>query len=124
MSSDNFRIPSQVGPKNDALTLIVPTGVTTWQWLFESEQYVPFRSTSSGSSGAYNDAVTKERLDFSQVKEKATILSTVLVNDYGLQPGQTVSIFSTNTVWYAVALWATIRAGTQAPVHGVEVLNC
>lgn len=104
-------IPCQVGPKNDALTFTVPTGVTTWQWLFESEEYVPFRSTSSGSSGAYNNAVSKERIDFSEVKAKATILSTVLVNDYCLRPGQTVSIFSTNTVWYAVALWASIRVG-------------
>lgn len=93
------------------LTVIVPTNVTTWEWLFETEQYVPFQRSIDGVVGAYKNAVTKECLDFSQVGAKATTLSTVLVEDYGLQPGQTVSIFSTNTVWYAVALWATIRVG-------------
>lgn len=85
--------------------------MTTWEWLFESEEYVPFQNTSSAAIGAYNNAVTKERLDFAQVKAKATTLSTVLVRDYGLRADQTVSIFSTNTVWYSVALWATIRVG-------------
>lgn len=95
----------------DALSVIVPTNVTTWEWLFESEEYVPFRNASSTGIGAYNNAVTKEQLDFTQVKAKATTLSTVLVEHYGLRAGQTVSVFSTNTVWYAVALWATIRVG-------------
>lgn len=95
----------------DASSVIVPTNVTTWEWLFESEEYVPFSYASSPVLGAYNNAVTKERLDFAQVKAKATTLSTVLVEHYGLGAGQTVSIFSTNTVWYAVALWATIRVG-------------
>lgn len=91
--------------------MIVPTNVTTWEWLFESEKYVLFQRSSDSIIGAYKNAVTKECLDFSQVRSKATTLSTVLVEDYGLQAGQTVSIFSTNTVWYAVALWATIRVG-------------
>lgn len=95
----------------DASSVIVPTNVTTWEWLFESEEYVAFRNASSAGIGAYNNAVTKERLDFAQVKEKATTLSTVLVEHYGLRAEQTVSVFSTNTVWYAVALWATIRVG-------------
>ncbi|KAK7702990.1 hypothetical protein SLS64_009261 [Diaporthe eres] len=77
----------------------IPTNVTTWEWLFESEEYVPFRNASSTGIGAYNNAVTKERLDFTQVKAKATTLSTVLVEHYGLRAGQTVSVFSTNTVW-------------------------
>jgi 4-coumarate--CoA ligase len=68
--------------------------------------------------------VTKESLDYSQVKAKATTLSTVLVDKYGLQAGQTVSIFSTNTVWYAVALWATIRVGRSARELWVRVLEC
>lgn len=97
--------------QTDASGVVVPDNVTTWEWLFESDEFVPFRSSSSAVFGAYNNAVTKERLDFAQVKAKATTLSTVLVEKYGLQAGQTVSIFSTNTVWYAVALWATIRVG-------------
>jgi acyl-CoA synthetase (AMP-forming)/AMP-acid ligase II len=45
------------------------------------------------------------------VKRKAEILSTILVRKYGLQPGQTVSLFSGNSVWYPVGVWAIIRAG-------------
>lgn len=104
----------RVEPETDASDGKVPTNVTTWEWLFESEEFVPFRKSSGGTIGAYHNAVTKERLDFAQVKAKATTLSTVLVEKYGLQAGQTVSIFSTNTVWYAVALWATIRVGGLA----------
>jgi 4-coumarate--CoA ligase len=54
---------------------------------------------------------TKERLTFQEVKRKAEILSTILTCRYGLQSGQTVSLFSGNTVWYPVGVWATIRAG-------------
>lgn len=90
----------------------VPTDVTTWEWLFETDRYVPFNTGSRGRLGTYSDAATHERLDFTEVKEKAIALSTALVRDCGLRPGQTVSLFSTNTVWYAVALWATIRVGT------------
>ena len=97
--------------QTDASGIIVPDNVTTWEWLFEADEFVHFRNSSSAVIGAYNNAVTKERLDFAQVKAKATTLSTVLVENYGLQAGQTVSIFSTNTVWYAVELWATIRIG-------------
>jgi 4-coumarate--CoA ligase len=50
-------------------------------------------------------------LDWAQVKHAATALSTILVRRYGLKPGDTVSLFSTNTVWYPVAMWAVIRAG-------------
>jgi 4-coumarate--CoA ligase len=50
-------------------------------------------------------------LTFQDVKGKAEILSTILIRRYGLQPGETVSLFSGNTVWYPVGVWATIRAG-------------
>jgi 4-coumarate--CoA ligase len=54
---------------------------------------------------------TKERLTFHDVKRKAEILSTILICRYGLQPDQTVTIFSGNSIWYPVGVWATIRAG-------------
>ncbi|KAJ0118240.1 hypothetical protein J7T55_009023 [Diaporthe amygdali] len=87
----------------------------------------PDLDTPSAVIGAYNNAVTGERLDFGQVKSKATTLSTVLVEEYGLRADQTVSIFSTNTVWYAVALWATIRVGGRingaSPAYNVEEMT-
>ncbi|KAF3769795.1 4-coumarate-CoA ligase 2 [Cryphonectria parasitica EP155] len=104
--------------------LEIPTDVTTWEWLFETEQYIPFSTGSRGVLGTYQNAVTSESLDLAQVREQAVALSTALARDYGLQPGQTVSIFSTNTIWYAVALWATIRVGGRvngaSPAYNAE----
>lgn len=87
--------------------------MTTWEWLFETDQYVPFSAHAKGEGevGWYSNAATGERLDFKQVKDHAIALSTALVRDYGLRPGDTVSVFSTNTIWYAVAMWATLRVG-------------
>ena len=70
-------------------------------------------NTPKGNLGSYINAVTKERLDFSDVKQKATLLSSALVQEYGLKPDDTVSIFSTNTIWYPVAMWAILRAGEE-----------
>ncbi|KAK0321069.1 hypothetical protein LTR91_006882 [Friedmanniomyces endolithicus] len=91
--------------------LDIPEHLTTWQWVFETPEYSPGLYTSRDNLGSYINAATKERLDFADVKEKATHLSTALIKDYGLQPGDTVSLFSTNTIWYPVAMWATVRAG-------------
>lgn len=76
----------------------------------------------------FTDAATGERLDFSQVKEHATRLCTALVKRYALKETDTVSLFSQNTIWYPVAMFAVLRAGsldmepsslTNAP--GVEI---
>lgn len=77
--------------------------------------------------GAYVNAVTRERLDWQQVKDKAAQLSTVLVEKYGLEPGQAVSLFSTNTIWYPVAMWSVIRAGGcvngASPAYNAEEMT-
>lgn len=96
---------------NHLITSTVPTDVTTWEWLFETDQHVPFTTADNDKLGWYSNAATHERINFAHVKQQATALSTVLVRDYGLCPGETVSVFSTNTIWYAVALWATLRVG-------------
>lgn len=82
--------------------LDIPENVTTYQHFFEDNPSL---------SGAYENAVTKERLSFGEVKRKAELLSTIFVRKYGLQPGQTVSLFSSNSIWYPVGVWAAIRAG-------------
>jgi 4-coumarate--CoA ligase len=61
--------------------------------------------------GAYVDAITGQRINYRDVKEKATLLSTALIEKYELKPGDTVSIFSTNTIFYPIAMWAISRAG-------------
>lgn len=90
--------------------------MTIWQWLFEQD------SSASPLSGriaekdlaGYTDAHTKEHLSWRQVRDSAVHLSTALVRDYGFGPEQTLSLFSRNTVWYPVALFAAIRAGGVA----------
>lgn len=61
------------------------------------------------------------------MKEKATALSATLVHKYGLQPGDTVSLFSTNTIWYPIAMWAVIRAGGRvngaSPAYTAEEMT-
>ncbi|KAG9796058.1 acetyl-CoA synthetase-like protein, partial [Aureobasidium melanogenum] len=89
----------------------------------------PHRHNNLGMDpvAGYVNAVTKERLDWNQVKVKATQLSTVWIREYGLQPGETVSLFSTNTIWYPVAMWAVIRAGARvngaSPAYNVEEMT-
>ena len=107
---------------------IDPTNITTWEWAFENTPYSPIYSRpASQPLGAYINATTKERLDFAEVKQKATQLSTVLVHKYGLQPGDTVSLFSTNTIWYPVAMWAVVRAGGRvngaSPAYMIEEMT-
>lgn len=58
------------------------------------------------------------------MKRKAELLSTIFVKQYGLQPSDTVSLFSGNSIWYPVGVWATIRAGGRvngaSPAYNVE----
>ncbi|KAF2207663.1 hypothetical protein CERZMDRAFT_102150 [Cercospora zeae-maydis SCOH1-5] len=113
--------------KSEHPDLDIPSDVTTWEWAFESTQYSPMQYAKAGTLGFYENAITKERLDYSQVKDVATKLSTALVRKCGLLPGDTVSILATNTVWYPVALWATIRAGGRingaSPGYNVEEMT-
>ncbi|KAL6250147.1 hypothetical protein RBB50_002448 [Rhinocladiella similis] len=107
----------------------VPDKITTWEWLFEDKGYSPLYSKSDGSRPlrGYINADTKERLDWAQVKTKATQLSTALARECGFQPGDTVSLFSTNTIWYPVAMWAVVRGGGRvngaSPAYNVEEMS-
>jgi 4-coumarate--CoA ligase len=96
--------------------------------LFEETKWSPLYSRPrSQPLGAYVNAVTREKLDWQQVKEKATRLSAALIARYGLEPGQAVSLFSTNTIWYPVAMWAVIRAGGRvngaSPAYTTEEMT-
>jgi 4-coumarate--CoA ligase len=77
--------------------------------------------------GGFVNAVTRERLSFAQVKEHSTHLSTALVRRYGLQTSDTVSIFSPNTIWYPVAMFAVLRVGGRvngaSPAYSVDEMS-
>jgi 4-coumarate--CoA ligase len=66
-------------------------------------------------------------VSWADVKTHTTHLSTALVNNYGLQKGDTVALFSPNTIWYPVAMLAVNRVGGvvsgASPAYNVEEMS-
>lgn len=60
----------------------------------------------------FTNAITGERINYAQVREATTYLSTALVKKYGLKEGEAVALFSPNNIFYPVAMLGTLRAGT------------
>lgn len=106
---------------------LVPRDLTTWQWLFEHPTYSPISRYPSSQLAGYTNAITKERLNWLEVKQAATHISTALVKRYGLQPDNTVALFSQNSIWYPVAMHATLRVGGKvsgaSPAYNVEEMT-
>lgn len=90
--------------------------MTIWEWLFDSSTS-PLRRNSPSELGAFTNAATKERIGYGQVKEYATKISTALVHKFGLSKGDVVALFSPNTVWYPIAMFATNRVGMKATLR-------
>jgi hypothetical protein len=88
----------------------IPTQVTDWEWLFNSD-FSPLRRFEDHELTGYTNAVTKERINWRQVKEYSTYICTALVKKYGLKDGHTVSLFSQNSIWYPVVMYGVLRAG-------------
>lgn len=111
----------------------VPTHITVWEWLFEETSPAsPLHSqvqdqVQDQQLAGYLDASTKERLSWRQVRDNATYISTALVNKYGFRPQQTLSLFSRNTIWYPVALFAAVRVGGvvsgASPAYNVQEMT-
>ncbi|CAK7200312.1 hypothetical protein SEUCBS139899_003003 [Sporothrix eucalyptigena] len=99
-----------------------PTDLTIWEWAFEHPKWSQLHQVPRNQISGYTNAVTNERLDFFQVKEHATNLSTALVKRYGLREQDTVSLFSPSSIWYPVAMFAVLRAGGRvngaSPAYG------
>ena len=91
----------------------VPTEITIWDWLFDPtlSPSSPLAKNKPSELAGYVDATTKERLNWQDVKEASTYISTALVKKYGFSEGQTLSLFSRNTIWYPVMMFAGIRVG-------------
>jgi hypothetical protein len=105
-------------------SLQVPSDLTVWEWLFESQKHSPLYSHPPDQLAGYTNASTKERINWAQVKEYATYLSTALAKKYGMQEGHTVLLFSQNTIWYPVALLAAIRAGGLNSHYAFPLSQC
>ncbi|KAF2195282.1 CoA ligase-like protein [Zopfia rhizophila CBS 207.26] len=104
----------------------LPTSLTDWDWLFDSS-YSPVRQYPESELAGFQNAVTKERVNWRQVKEFSTYISTALVKNYGLKEEETISLFSQNTVWYPVAMFAGLRVGAKmsgaSPAYNVEEMT-
>ncbi|CAE6997725.1 hypothetical protein CFE70_000539 [Pyrenophora teres f. teres 0-1] len=90
----------------------LPTDLTDWDWLFDSA-YSPINRNPANELAGFQNALTKERVDWADVKRYSTFISTALVKKYGLKEGETVALFSQNTVWYPVAMFAGLRVGAK-----------
>jgi len=105
---------------------LVPTDITDWDWLFDSP-YSPLSKYPPSELAGFQNAITKERVNWQDVKDYSTYISTALVKKYGLKEGQTVALFSQNTVWYPVAMFAGLRVGAKisgaSPAYNVEEMT-
>jgi hypothetical protein len=95
----------------------VPEDVTIWEWLFDSPPS-PLNRNKPSDIGGFTNAATKERIGYDLAKEYATKISTALVHKFGLAKGDVVALFSPNTVWYPIAMFATNRVGKTALLKG------
>ena len=111
----------------DSLDIADPRDLTVWQWLFESKDSPLQWNLSAEKLAAYTNATTSERINWLQAKECGTYISTALVKNYGMRQGDSVVLFSQNTVWYPVTMLAAVRAGGKvcgaSPAYGVEEMT-
>lgn len=102
----------------------LPPNESIWSFFFNSA-HSPLSTTSSSTSpSGYLDASTGASLSYSAVKQKATSLSTALIRNHGFKVNDTVILFSQNSIWYPVAMFAVLRAGGvvsgASPAYGVD----
>ncbi|KAI4102671.1 MAG: hypothetical protein L6R37_004261 [Teloschistes peruensis] len=90
-------------------------------------QVLPTGRPKDEPIAGYTNAITGERIDYAQVKEYTTYLSSAFVTHYGLKEGDTVSFFSPNTIWYPVAMLGFLRAGGimsgASPAYNIDEMT-
>ncbi|KAH7384722.1 hypothetical protein BKA64DRAFT_147548 [Cadophora sp. MPI-SDFR-AT-0126] len=104
----------------------LPSNITTWTWLFNSPAS-PLSTHSVSTIAGFSNAITKERIPYTDIKAHTCHLSTALVKHYGLQKGDVVALFSPNTIWYPVAMLSVNRVGAivsgASPAYNVEEMT-
>ncbi|KAG9206586.1 hypothetical protein G6514_003419 [Epicoccum nigrum] len=104
----------------------LPTDLTDWDWLFDSS-YSPLNNYPPNELAGFQNAITKERVNWADVKTYSTYIATALVKKYGLKADATVSLFGQNTIWYPVAMFAGLRVGAKisgaSPAYNVEEMT-
>lgn len=105
---------------------LVPSDLPVWTWLFDSK-YSPLKKATGAQIQGYTNAATEEHISYADLKVLSTHISTALVKRHGLNEGDTVALFSPNTVWYPVAMFAALRAGGKvsgaSPAYNVEEMT-
>ncbi|KAI4839650.1 acetyl-CoA synthetase-like protein [Aureobasidium sp. EXF-8845] len=102
----------------------LPPNESIWSFFFNSSHSPLSKTSPSTPQSGYLDASTGASLSYSDVKQKATALSTALVRNHGMKAGDTCILFSQNSIWYPVAMFAVLRAGGvvsgASPAYGAE----
>ena len=66
-------------------------------------------------------------MNWAQVKEATTYISTALVKRYNFQANTTITLFSGNTIWYPVVMFGAVRVGGvvsgASPAYNVEEMT-
>lgn len=105
--------------------IAVPTNVSIWSWIFDDAW--PNSKFNPGRKGGFRDAKSKEFLSFHDIKAQATYLSTAVAHRYGIKEGSHVSIFCSNSIWYPVVTFSTVRLGAivtgSSPEYGVDEMT-
>lgn len=90
----------------------LPADITIFEWLFgDSSPFSPLNRFPEHELAGFLDASTKERISWKDVKVAATYISTALSRKYGFEAGSTLALFSRNSIWYPVTLFAAVRLG-------------
>ncbi|KIW79868.1 hypothetical protein Z517_06483 [Fonsecaea pedrosoi CBS 271.37] len=101
----------------------VPWHLPVWTWLFDSD-YSALKGHDPDGTQGFTNVATKEHINFADLKDYSTYISTALVKVYGLQEGQNVALFSPNSVWYPVAMFSVLRVGAvvsgASPAYNIE----
>lgn len=108
------RVPTSTMPifRSPHPDIDLPTDITIFEWLFgETSKYSPLNKFPERDLAGFLDASTGDRLSWKEVKSAATYISTALQKKYGFQTGDTLSLFSRNSIWYPVTLFAAVRIG-------------
>ena len=124
--TSNVSHPSSPILHTDSDTLPVPRDITIWDWLFDSPSSTLNKVPASELRG-YSNGITGERINYAQVRDATTLLSTALVKKYGLRVGEAVALFSPNSIWYPVAMLGTLRVGGvvsgASPAYNIEEMT-
>ncbi|PVH71102.1 acetyl-CoA synthetase-like protein [Cadophora sp. DSE1049] len=87
----------------------VPKEVTIWSWLFESPHSAV--NESSNNVKGFRDPESGKFISFTDVKTLSTHISTSFSRDFQVGPGDCISIFCNNSLWYPIVLFAAFRIG-------------